>query len=157
MKELILENINLTLSKESGGVRVKSNTDNVILINQSVDNIANIIKLNFNVVNGFYNSRIANKPIETVELADINQISITIVLRYLYMYNSWRTIYKNKANQDLRFDTEDFGNPSTSDIIFSFYRKKYPNNWETPSSILLGITREELKKYYNEREKFYNK
>ena len=156
-EELKLENIDMTLSNENGNVRAKSTNDNVILINQSVDNIADIIKLNFDIVNGFYKSRIANKTAEGFELSDINQVSITIVLHYLYMYNSWKNTYENKANQDLRFNEKDFSNPSTSDIIMSFYRKKYPNDWETKSSILLGITTEELQRYYGERQKFYNK
>lgn len=157
MEEIILENINLSLSDENGNVRLKSRDDNVILVDQSVDNISKIVRLNFDVANNFYKKRVSQESVDKFDLIEINRISLTIVLHYLYLYNSWRNTYKNKADQNLMFNAQDFGNPSTSDIIMNFCKKNHPRDWEERSSILLGMKQDELKRYYKERENFYNK
>lgn len=156
MREIKLENITLNLYGENSSVRVKSNSENTILHNQSIESVAALVRNNFDEVYSYYKSKAVNNS----DLVDVNTVSISIVLQYLYMYNSWRNTYKDKANiinLDLRFNEKDFSNPTTFDIIMSFYRKKYPQDWIEKCHTLLEMTVAELKSYYEEREKFYDK
>lgn len=153
MKEIKLEKIILKLSKEYDNVRIKSDNDNVILINQDIEIVASLIKNNFDIVYGYYKSKVIN----STDLEDINSVSITIILQYLYMYNTWQNTYKNKINQDLQFNERDFNNPTTFDLIMDYYRKNRPHYWLEKSCVLLGMNVMDLQKYYAERERFYNK
>jgi len=78
-------------------------------------------------------------------------------MHYLYMYNSWRYLYKGQENKDLRFDSKDFNAPATLDLIFQYFRTKYPSNWEERCSLLLGLELSALRAYYSNRKYFYNK
>jgi hypothetical protein len=153
---LSIENNAISLSEESDGIRVKSKNESVILQNQSVDAVKYLIITNFGVVRNFYKIK-AKDTGEDHLWDDINEVSISIVLHYLYMYNSWRIIYKKQENKELRFHTKDFENPSTHDIIFSYFKSRRPDNWMEISATLLGMGLEKLKEYYANRELFYNK
>lgn len=154
MKEIKLENIVLTLSDESGNIRVLSKYNNVILNNQSIENVSELIKYNFDIVNEHYKFMIRDVSIK-FNITDVNALSLKIVLHYLYMYNSWKTMYKKQGNRDLKFDNKDLNNTSTHDLIFEYYKNSYPEDWEEKCSILLGIGLEELKAYYKNRQSFY--
>lgn len=156
MKEIKIENITLSLLSEGENVKVKSNKENLILCNQSVDIVAELIQYNFHIVVNHYKLMIDREKKE-FDLRDINFISISIVLHYLYMYNSWRVMYRKQENKDLKFNEEDFRNPSTHDIVFNYFKAKYPNDWEEKCAVLLGLELSELKAYYKTRESFYNK
>jgi hypothetical protein len=153
MKEIKIENIILSLSSEGGDVRVKSNKEDVILSNQDVDVVSELIVYNFNVVNNHYKKMI-EKAKEKFDYSDVTPINIVIVLHYLYLYNSWRSMYHKQENRDLKFNEKDFTNPSTYDIVFNHFKIKYPNDWEDRCAILLGMGLSELKAYYNTREDF---
>jgi hypothetical protein len=92
MKEIKLENITLSLLGEGGDVRVKSNKENIVLSYQSIDTVSELIKHNFDVVSSHYKLMISETK-DKFDFEDIDQVSITIVLYYLYMYNSWRSMY----------------------------------------------------------------
>lgn len=154
MKEIKIENITLSLSSEDDKVRVTSKKEDVILSNQNIDIVSELIKRNFDIVYNHYKMMGENKEFD---FNDIAIISISIVLHYLYMYNSWRSMYKNQENRNLRFSEKDFNNPSTHDIMFNYFKTKYPIDWEERCSILLGMKSGELKAYYKTREDFYNK
>jgi hypothetical protein len=156
MKEIKIENITLGLLGEGANVRVKSNKENLILSNQNIDSVAELIQYNFDVVVNHYKLMIDREKKE-FDLKDINFISISIVLHYLYMYNSWRVMYKKQENKDLRFNEKDFSNPSTHDIVFNYFKTKYSNDWEEKCAVLLGMELNELNAYYKTRESFYNK
>lgn len=156
MKEIQLENVTLLLSVETGNVRVKSIRENVILSNQKVDTVSEIIKHNFEVVSSHYKLMISETK-DNFEFEDVSQVSIAVVMYYLYMYNSWRSIYKKQENKDLRFNEKDFDNPSTHDIVFNYFKTKYPCDWKEKCAVLLGMKEAELSAYYATRENFYNK
>lgn len=156
MKEIKLGNITLSILSEGDNVRVKSDRENNILSNQSVDNVFELIKHNFDVVSSHYKSMI-NETKDKFDFEDLNQISIAIVLYYLYMYNSWRFMYKKQENRDLRFNEKDFLHPSTHDIVFNYFKSMHQNDWEAKCAVLLGMELTELKAYYKTREDFYNK
>ncbi len=52
---------------------------------------------------------------------------------------------------------KDFDNPSTHDIIFAYFKARYPDEWEEKCSLLLSMKLEELRFYYDNRKDFYNK
>lgn len=58
---------------------------------------------------------------------------------------------------DLTFKAKDFDNPSTHDIIFNYFKTKYPNKWEEKCSILIGMSIDQLRAYNKTREAFYNR
>lgn len=155
-REIKVETRTVILSEEGDNIRVKSDKNNVLFFNQEIDTLYNLIEHNFNIVNSHYKLMIdATKVMFHPE--DINEISISIVLYYLYMYNSWRSMYKKQENKDLRFYEKDFTNPSTHDIIFNYLKSKYPKNWEEKSALLIGVELNDLRIYYKRRQDFYNK
>ena len=157
MEQLKLENITLTLIEEGDAIRVKSAGRNVLLASQNIENVIVIIEGNFRIVDSFYLKQIEENPKTTFALDDIHSLSVSIVLYYLSMYNMWRLQYSHKKYQDLGFKHEDFQNPSTNDIIFSYYKNKYPHDWEIKCSVLMAMELDELKSYYERRLQYYNK
>lgn len=159
MKQLELENITLTLTEEGNAVRVTGAGRNVILAEQRVDEVARIIETNFGVVVAFYLERIAGSAAAGAVFAaeDIHQVCVSIVLSYLYIHNHWRLQYAAKKYQDLGFWPEDFGHPSTHDIIFSYYKNNYPSEWEMKCAVLMDMELDALKAYYERRLQYYNK
>jgi len=155
-KDYKIENITFSLYDENNKVVVKSPEKSVSLFNQSIDNVSKLIDNNLKIVSGHYKLMVSNVRQE-FEISDIFRLSFSIVIHYLYMYNLWRNTYKKQENKDLTFDVKDFDNPSTHDIIFNYYKSKYPTDWETKSAALIGITIDELKAYYKNRQNFYNK
>lgn len=151
-----IENITISLLREGEDVRVKSSAGNVILPNQNREAVAELIKHNFYIVINHYKCMIEKQQKE-FDNNDIHFVSISIVLYYLYTYNSWRTMYKREQNKDLRFYEKDFSNPSTHDILFLYFKKRYSKDWEDKCAVLVGMKLDELKKYYKTREDFYNK
>lgn len=156
MKEIKIENITLSLLSEGANVRVKSNKENFILSSQNVDSVAELIQYNFYVVANHYKLMIDREKKE-FDVKDINSISMSIVLHYLYMYNSWRGMYKKQKHKDLTFNEKDFNNPSTYDIMFNYFKRKQPNDWEEKCAVLSGMGLSKLKAYYKTRENFYNR
>lgn len=156
MKELILKNLRIILFSEGKDVRVKSSTENVILKNQSLDDVSTIILNNFNEVSDFYKDQV-NTNVSLISLDDVYLISFEIVMYYLYIYNSWHYLYKGQKGKDLRFDSKDFDAPATLDIIFHYFKTKYPDDWEERCSLLTGVELSELKAYYQNRQDYYNK
>lgn len=156
MKKIKLGSVILHLSIEDGDVRAISDFQNIILPNQNVENIAELIVYNFKMVDQHYKDMIKGFE-EAFSPKDIDVISVKIVMFYLYMYNSWRNSYRKQENIDLRFKNKDFNDASTFDIIFNFYKTKYPNQWLDKCSVILGMEMDRLIEYYENRTKFYNK
>jgi hypothetical protein len=157
MENISFENITVNFLEENNNVRINTGNETIVLVNQSSKAVSEIIKINFDIVNNYLKSRIIDNLTENLNVIEINKLSMTIVLHYLYMYNSWKNTYKNKSNQDLNFNKKDFDNPSTADIIIRFYKKSSPEEWEKKSSILLGMTSNKFQEFYRERQKYYSK
>lgn len=157
MNHLILENITLVLIEEDAAIRVKSPGQNVLLASQTIENVLLIIERNFSIVDLFYLKRIEDNPTTTFVPDDIHSLSVSIVLHYLHMHNMWRLQYTQKKYQDLEFKQEDFEHPYTHDIIFDYYKNKYPDDWEIKCSILMEMELDQLKLYYKRRLQYYNK
>lgn len=157
MKKVRLENINAELVQENDNVKVTVDGRAVLLRQQTVAAMAAIIEQNFVMVNSYYLEKISGDFKEIFDPVDVRTVSLSIVLNYLSMYNDWRIQYKRKSYDDLGFKQKDFDHPSTHDIIFWYFRQKYPADWDIKSSVLLGMTLDQLKSYYERREQYYNK
>ncbi len=116
IREIKIEDVVLVLSNEGNNIRVKSLSENVILINQTIDVVSEIIKYNLEIVINHFRLKVKEDYGQLVE-EDITQLSVSVVLYYLYMYNSWKNLYKKEAKRDLKFIVSDFDNVSTFDII----------------------------------------
>ena len=162
MRKIKLKNNTLNLFNENSSnsnqnsVRITYDFQNVVLPNQEINNVAKIIEKNFLFVYDFYSSNIDNN-IKEISTSFVEEISIKIVLNYLYMYNMWRISYKNQSNLILDFDEKDFHNPDTADIIFDYSKKKYPNDWLEKSAAILGKDKASTLQYYRERKLSNNK
>ena len=156
MTEIKIGGITLKLSNEGNNVRVKSDKENIILMNQSIDTVSEIIRHNFDIVSNHY-KLIIGEAKDIFDTEDLNRVSIAIVLYYLYMYNSWRSMYKEHQHKDLKFDEKDFESPSTHDTVFHYFKAKYPNKWEEKCAAFLGMELDKLKAYYKTREYYYNR
>jgi hypothetical protein len=157
MKTITLGEITLTLFQEGSDVRIVSESGKLVLSEQTIEAVSSILEEIFVTVKMYYDSRSTSNPAVEFQSRDIEQVSLSIVLEYLYMYNSWRRMYKKQENISLRFRQEDFNKPSTHDVLFSYYREKYPKTWEEKCAVLLAMNIEELCSYYKSREAYYNK
>jgi hypothetical protein len=156
VKECKIENLTFIISEEGSNIRVIGFNSSTILSNQDVETVCGLINHNFKMVRNHYKSMLNGSNIGFEEF-DISSISFLIVMFYLYMYNTWKSSYKKQENKDLHFNLKDFNNPSTRDIIFNYYKTKYPIDWEIKCAILIGMELNELKAYYKNRLAFYNK
>ena len=152
-----LSSIFLTLSVEGTNVRVRADGQNVLLIDQTVDRMKKVIEHNFTTVRFFYQGRIASHPEAGFRPEDLDRISISIVLYYLYTHNSRRVQYRKSKYENLDFEKQDFDFAFTNDIIFRYFRIEYPDDWKIKCSILLQMDLDKLEKYYQERQKYANK
>ena len=157
IKKIKLGTIDMILTTENSDVRVKSNHNNILLANQSVNMIANILQQNFDIVHGFYETKISNKSKQIIGNDDLNQISINILLHYLALYNQWNNSYNRNNKYDLKFHEEDFNNHFTWYRIIYYFQNKYPNDWEDKCRRLIGMTQEEFKDFYIRSENYFNK
>ncbi|GEP90848.1 hypothetical protein SAMN05660909_00784 [Chitinophaga terrae (ex Kim and Jung 2007)] len=155
-KEMELGTLKFKLSEEGNNIRINFPGGEAILENQRIGKVSELLGHNFRVVKEHYLSMIQNE-IENFDLADIDKISLEIVIYYLYMYNSWKNHYEKEKDRDLKFDPRDLNNPPAADAIFRYYKKKYPKQWKNKSAVLLGMTLKELDEYYRGRERYYNK
>jgi len=158
MKKLKLDDITLDLAKEMDDVRVILPTRSVLLREQSIREIVPVIEHNYAQIVSYYRSKLVDDLNSSIDQEDISRVSVSILLYYLSMSNKSR-IGRRKFNRDtdLHFQEGDFSLPPTYDIIIRYFRASYPESWEEKCAILLGISVEELKNYYKEREKYYNK
>lgn len=145
--------INLQLVEENGNVILSMSDKKLLFPNQTVVEINNLLIKNFTIVKNYYSNKV---PLGEVEPEDIELISLDIVLHYLYMYNMWRGMYKKQENRKLEFDDSDFDHPQTHDKINWFFKAKYPEDYITKCSLLLGMTEAEHRQYDKDRHAFHN-
>jgi hypothetical protein len=153
MTKLALDNITIALVREFHGLRVSTEVRTVLLEGQKPESVSGIIVSNFQTVKEFYKTRISSNSVAAVDDTDISNLSISIVLHYLHKYNLWKTMYKNFKNPGLLFLEGDFDSISTADIIYQYFKSKYPQHWEKKCSVAMGMGLEEWRHYYSARLK----
>jgi hypothetical protein len=161
MKEISIKNIPLKLSIdrshfEGSNIRVKSPTQEVLLLNLEIETASELIQRNFDFVLSHYKATI-EKARENFDDNDLHELSLIIVLHYLYMYCMWRTQYEAYRQKDLKFDPADLHHSSTHDALFFYFKEKHPKTWREKSALLLNMSAAEFQVYYKSREDYYNK
>ena len=150
-----VDHIQIELTEENQGIRLTSqNNDNVILQNQTMPSVEKIVKENFEIVKTYYQARPG--VVTFIDERDLSSISLKIVLRYLYMYNMWRTMYWEHENRDLMFLAEDFENPNTGDLIILYFRNAYPDNYSAKCECMLAMSADEFEAYEKMRQEFHD-
>ena len=134
---------------ERAGVRLRTDAHNMVFENQSFDEIERLVKQNFEVVKDYYAARTE----ALVDIKDVYELSLRVVLHYLFTCNRWRTLYKLQQNYDLSFKETDFEEPATHDIVIAYFKRKYAvlDHIERARR-LLGLTVQEFKAYEKRRE-----
>ena len=153
MAFIIIDDIQIELTKESSGIRLTTpNNDNVILKDQTASSVEAIVRENFQIVKSYYQA----KPgvLGSIDKHDLSVVILKIVLDYLYMYNMWRKLYKEQQDRDLRFLVEDFAHPRTSDTIIWYFKNKFPKNYSAKCELMLGMSADEFKAYEKSRQEF---
>jgi hypothetical protein len=151
-----IDGIAIELAEENEGVRLTThNGDNVILQDQTLISAENTVRENFLTVKTHYYRAEAGLSV-AIDEHDLSIISLKIVLHYLYMYNMWRRMYMELKDRDLRFLTKDFENPSTGDMIISYFRNKYPEAYSGKCELLLGMSADEFRDYEKSRQEFHD-
>lgn len=148
-----IDDIEVNLEYENDSLRFRTVNGDYSLQYQTFKETKEIVSGNFEIVRRYYGLKCQGK----VPYADLNQISIKIVMNYFYMYNMWRRVYKKERNRDLKWLDKDFDNPTTYDIIISYLKKKYPSDYQTACELLLSMSAENFIKYEKNRNDFYNK
>jgi hypothetical protein len=146
-----VDNIKVDLSKETGGLRLRTDDDNLLLANQTIEETRSIVLKNHRIVKENYEKLVNN----LIDSDDISKVSMRIVLHYLYMYNLWRTMYKREEKRDLTFREKDFDHPYTKDKIIEYFKNKYPSDYSVKCETLLRMTTEDFNKYEKNRQDFY--
>ena len=150
-----VDHIQIELTEEDQGIRLTTqNNDNVILKNQTMISVEKIVKENFEIVKAYYQAQPG--VFTSIDERDLSSVSLKIVLRYLYMYNAWRTMYREHENRDLMFLAEDFRHPSTGDLIISYFKNAYPGNYSTKCELMLAMSSDEFEAYEKERQDFHD-
>lgn len=142
--KIVIEKINIELNQEQNAVRIlTSNNDKFLLANQSIDHIKNLIIENFYFVRNHYLNIVGTQII----LDDINNICLKLVLRYVHMYNIWNITGEAKKKSDLKFLNEDFSHPITFDLVISYFKEKYPEDYRRKCSTFLKMSIAEFLQY----------
>jgi len=147
-----IDNMKMVIEQENQGLRLKTDTDNLLLQNQTYDETVRMVNTNYEIVKNYF-----QKKVDTyIDSIDLKQVCLRIALRHFYMYNLWRTMYKKERNRDLTFLHKDFDHPQTNDIIIQFFKDRYPNNYSNKCEAMLDMSPEEFKAYDKNRQDFQN-
>jgi hypothetical protein len=143
----------ITTSEENGNVLLQVQDRKLLFANQDEQSIQALLLGNFEKVRNHYRQKGADKLTGT----EYDELSLNIVLHYLYMYNMWRGLYKGQENKQLEFDKEDYHHPQTHDEIIRFVKRKYPGDYIHRGSALMEMSEGEFRDYEKRRKEFHDK
>lgn len=154
--KIALNKIEIVVSKSLfGKVNVEFNGQ-AISVNDTKARVIEIIQDNYKQIKAHYFSNLSKYQLSDFDSIDLNTISVKILIYYLDQYSRWKEQYK-KSNYDIKFYEKDFEHPSTYDIIISFLKEKYPDNWKSISEKYINKTPEEFDFYWTNRLAYFNK
>ena len=151
-QKILLGEINVTLQSKGTAIRLLCEDNNALLEHQSVEEVTDILTRNFEKVTQYYRNAAQQKVAE----GDLQRMSISIVVHYLYMYNKWRKMYTGMADLDLGFKEEDFEHPGTYDIILYYCKQHFPKDWVSKAAAMVGKTDDEVRGYNERRQQFFD-
>jgi len=154
--KIILDKIELYISKKLfGKVKIEFNGQ-TILINDKKVRVVDTIKYNYEKIKAHYISNLSKTQSSKFDFEDLNSISVKILIHYLDQYSRWKEQY-TKSNYDITFYEKDFDHPNTNDIIILYLKEKHPNNWKTISEKYINMTTKEFDSYWTNRLAYFNK
>ena len=136
-----LDNIKVSISEESSGIRLTTEDENWLIPRQTLDETKSVLENNFKIIRDHFLDKVG----AAISQSDLNNVSLKIALRYFQMYNHWRTMYKREANRDLTFLQKDFDSTDTVHTIIGYFQNVYPDNYEDKCEVMLAMTNAELK------------
>lgn len=148
-----IDHIIVRIDNEVNGIRLTTETENLLLQNQTFIETKSVIEKNYKIVKEYFQDKMSATITET----DLENFSLKIVLHFFYMYNLWRTMYKKEKNRDLTFLGKDFKHPYTSYHIIDYFKNKYPDNYMDKCETILEMTSEQFKDYLISKEQFENR
>jgi hypothetical protein len=147
-----IEKIQVNVIQEHNNCRIIANSEDVLLQDVTADNIIEILRKDFSIVKAHY---LDISIVKFINDADIDNISMLIVLRWLYMHNLW--ISEGKKGVSLRFQVGDLTHPYTYDMVLNYFKEHYPSDWKDKASIVMKMNLNSLDEYVQKRQEFYNK
>jgi hypothetical protein len=148
-----IDHIIVRIDNEVNGIRLTTETENLLLQNQTLIETKSVIEKNYKIVKEYFQDKMSDTITET----DLENFSLKIVLHFFYMYNLWRTMYQREKNRDLTFLDKDFKHPYTSYHIIDYFKNKYPDNYADKCETILEMTSEQFKEYLISKEQFENR
>ena len=148
-----LDHIIVNIQFENNCIRLKTNNENWLIPNQTIEETKYILEKNYQIVKNYFLPKVGSK----ITHEDLENVSLKIVIQYFQMYNHWRTMYNREIKRDLTFIEKDFEHPYTSDAIVNYFKSKYPDNFSGKCEIMLDMNPDELQKYIIRKEQFDNR
>jgi hypothetical protein len=146
---MIIGSVTIQTQEEVNGLRLTTDFEQVLLLNQTKTSVRPLIQKNFQIVKGILMTRDA-----ALDEIEMNELSLKIVLRYLCLYNNWKQFYPKEKDRDLTFITEDLQTPATFDIVKEFILDRHPRNYQELSAAILGVEIDKFKNYEKARLEF---
>ena len=153
--KVILDKIELDISKTPFGKLNVEFHGQTILINESAERAIEIMKSNYEKIKAHYTSNLSKSKIGA-DNEDLNTICVKILIYYLDQYSRWKEQYK-KSNYEIKFYEKDFDHPSTHDIVILYLKEKHPESWKSISEKYLNMTSEQFDFYWTNRLAYFNK
>ena len=144
--------IEISTVEENGNVMLYWGDRKLFFGKQDEATVQSLLLGNFKLVRTYYEQKAKDK----LTGEELDELSLTIVLHYLYMYNMWRGFYKGQENKQLEFDEEDFHHPQTHDEIIWFLKRKYPGDHIHRCSALMEMSESEFRDYEKRRQEFHD-
>lgn len=144
--------IEISTVEENGNVMLHWGDRKLFFGKQDEATVQSLLLGNFKLVRNHYEQKAKDK----LTGEELDELSLTIVLHYLYMYNMWRGLYKGQENKQLEFDEEDFHHPQTHDEIIWFVKRKYPRDHIHRCSALMEMSESEYRDYEKRRQEFHD-
>jgi hypothetical protein len=146
---MIIGSVTIQTQEEVNGLRLTTDFEQVLLLNQTKTSVRPLIQKNFQIVKGILMTRDA-----ALDEIEMNELSLKIVLRYLCLYNNWKQFYPKEKDRDLTFITEDLQTPATFDIVKEFILDRHSRNYQELSAAILGVEIDKFKNYEKARLEF---
>jgi hypothetical protein len=142
--------INIAVTSDGTGIRLQTDSENILLVDQSFEVIEPIVLQNFDIVRKQYQRNAAALLSDN----ELDELAIKIAFSYLALYNTWRTVYPKEKDRDLTFLPKDFDSPMTYDLVTAYIRKKFPKDYREKCAVVIGISVEEYMSYEKARQEF---
>lgn len=145
--------VSIQVTEEEKGIRLQTDSENILLINQTLEGCRSILENNFEIVKAVFETR----AYQYITSGELDEVILKIVLQHFCLYSNWREIYPKERNRDLKFLVEDLENPMTYDAVSHYIKTKYRKRYREISAKLLGIDENKFNDYERARQEFMDR